>query len=77
LRVVELNEVELVSVGVRGCAKVAVGDGGICASLFGVSIRILFGTLEWDYSPMQIELEPPASRVLGSSVVPVVYEVAR
>jgi hypothetical protein len=56
--VVELDEVELVSVGVRGHAEVAVCDGGVGAAV-------------------EVELEPPASAVLGAAGVPVVDEVAQ
>jgi hypothetical protein len=55
--VVELDEVQLVSVGVRGQAEVAVGDGRVGAAV-------------------EVELEPPASSVLGAVGEPVVDEVA-
>ena len=44
-RVVELDEVELVSMGVGGCAEVAVGDGGVCTAWFCVSVYqdVVFG----------------------------------
>ena len=45
-RVVELDQVELVSVGVGGCAEVAVGDGGVRAAWVCVSLDCMV-SLVW------------------------------
>ena len=47
------------------------------APLFLVSVSMFFLYEDWYYSPVQVELEPPASRVFGTAVVPVVHEVAQ
>jgi hypothetical protein len=61
---------------------VAVGYGGVGAAGFflvsGWSWGLVFGLGRGMNSlPVEIELEPPASGVLGTGIVPVVYEVSQ
>ena len=47
------------------------------APLVLLSVYVFFLYKDWYYSPVQVELEPPASGVLGTAIVPVVHEVAQ